>query len=86
MLFPLSLFVNLWHSDNQDFLPSDPQPLTFPSDSMVGDTECVTFQIQGDDYKEADEMLNITLAGEKLDDIISNPQISLTIEDDGDCK
>lgn len=67
-------------------MPSDPQPLIFPSDSMVGDMECVTFQIQGDDYKEADEMLNIILAGEKLDDIISNPQIFLTIEDDGDGK
>ena len=70
-------------------MPNDPQPLIFPSDSTVGDVQCVSYQTLGDDFKEEDtETLIITLEGENLDDIISNPspQIFVTIEDGTDCK
>ena len=41
----------------------------------------------GDDFKEDDETLTLTLEQDDTDDVVSNsPQISITIEDDGDCK
>ena len=75
-------------TDTADFTPSDTQTAVFPSDSNVGDMQCVTFQIVGDDFKEIDETLSIIVDPEKGDDEISNPsrQISVIIEDDGDCK
>ena len=81
------LFSNSQHADSQDITPSGSQSLVFPSDSVVGDTMCVTYEIVGDKLKEADETLTVTLEQENLDDSISNTrQISITIEDDGDCK
>lgn len=60
----------------------------FPSSSTVGESQCVTYEIVGDDFKEIDDTLTATLVRGKSDDIISNPSpdIAITIEDDGDCK
>ena len=81
------LFSNPQLADSQDITPSGSQPLVFLSDSVVGDTRCMTYEIVGDEFKEADETLNVTLEQENLDDSISNTrQISITIEDDGDCE
>ena len=76
------------HSDAMDFTPSDPQSIIFESTSNVGGTQCITYQIVGDDYKEIDEELTIIVEPQKQDDIISNPfpLIPITIRDDGDCK
>ena len=81
------LFSNPQHADSQDITPSGSQSLVFPSDSVVGGTRCVTYEIVGDEFKEEDETLTVTLEQENMDDTISNTrQISITIEDDGDCK
>ena len=71
-----------------DFTPSDPQSIIFESTSNVGDTQCFTYQIVGDNYKEIDEELTIIVNPLKQDDTISNPSssIPITIRNDGDCK
>ena len=80
------LFSNPQHTDSQDITPSGSQPLVFLSDSVVGDTRCVTYEIVGDEFKEADETLTVTLEQENDDSISNTRQISITIEDDGDCE
>ena len=74
-------------ADSEDFTPSDPQTITFPSTAMVNDENCVDYQIVGDDFKELDETLTIDLVGENpVDMIAGDSQVTVTIEDDQDCK
>ena len=79
------VIYNTYVADSEDFTPSDPQMITFPSTAIVTDTMCVDYDIVGDDYREVDDTLTIDLAAENPVDVINGAsQVSVTILDDGD--
>ena len=72
---------------SDDFTPTTPQTIMFESDSVVNEMRCVEYDIIGDDFKELDEILRIDLFGDDPVDVIAGAaQVSITIEDDQDCK
>ena len=78
-------YVYSYVADSEDFTPSDPQIITFPSTAIVTDMMCVDYDVVGDDYREVDDTLTIDLAAENPVDVINGAsQVSVTILDDGD--
>ena len=81
------LLLSLVYIASDDFTPTTPQTIMFESDSVVNEIRCVEYDIIGDDFKELDEILRIDLLGDDPVDVIAGAaQVSITIEDDQDCK
>ena len=70
-----------------DFSPQTPVVVTFNSNSVVGSTVCATYTIIGDNFREEDESFVVLVTPVNGVDLITGAdQVSVTIEDDGDCE
>ena len=59
----------------------------FPPSSLVGDTLCNQYTINGDSIKEEDEVFVVSIIGLKSVDMINGrSEVSITIRNDGDSK
>lgn len=69
-----------------DYYPNSQEIKTFPSGSVVGTTQCVTYNIVDDVNVEDDEHFTVNLLPDNPNDIVSGDAPATTVEiqnDDG---
>ena len=69
----------------EDYEPLNDRLLTFPAQSMMGDTACTNIEILDDDIPETPaEMFSANIRSDDADIEIGRSQATITIEDTGD--
>ena len=75
----------LFIAANDDFSPQNTTTITFSSGSLTNDLQCSNYLIIGDDLKEGPETFGVSLSAiNSIDNVVGDPIIFVTIQDDGD--